>query len=264
MLRWCAHCQRFQGETAPWDRFEHTHGICPRCVAAFIDSNFAASEQSRELEALHRELRAAGARGDVASATALVDRARSAGFQPVDILLGVVSPLLYQIGEDWARGTTTPEAEQRFTTFCESLYGVVLSRERAARGLPKHEPDAILMCARGNVHTLGVRMLALWLLTEGAHIELLSSETPTDAVIARIEREQPRALMISMALADQREGVVQLAAHVEQLPDALRPRVFVGGFAVKTGEVAAIPGAEFLTDLEVLRGILREWGIGPA
>ena len=38
------------------------------------------------------------------------------------------------------------------------------------------------------------------------------------------------------------------------LPEPVRPRVFVGGYAVKMGFVTAIPGADLVADINLLAG----------
>jgi len=37
MIRWCAHCQRYQGDVEPLDDYSVTHTICEDCVARGAD-----------------------------------------------------------------------------------------------------------------------------------------------------------------------------------------------------------------------------------
>jgi hypothetical protein len=55
-----------------------------------------------------------------------------------------------------------------------------------------------------------------------------------------------------MALPEQADGVVGIVDRIAALPQALRPRVIVGGYAVKQGLVSEIPGAELLADISQL------------
>jgi hypothetical protein len=98
MLRWCAYCQEFQGEIAPFNTFTTTHGVCPACEAkgmGRLDSEIGNSHRLREIQGLLYE---AGKTGDMAAASSIVRRALTAGLRPVDILVGLITPLLYLIG----------------------------------------------------------------------------------------------------------------------------------------------------------------------
>jgi len=55
-----------------------------------------------------------------------------------------------------------------------------------------------------------------------------------------------------MALAEQCAGVTALVERIEELPASIRPRVIVGGYAVKLGLVSAISDAELIGDISLL------------
>ena len=37
MLKWCAYCQQFTGESPKYDDFSITHGLCARCATRKLD-----------------------------------------------------------------------------------------------------------------------------------------------------------------------------------------------------------------------------------
>jgi len=55
----------------------------------------------------------------------------------IDLLIGIIAPLLYQIGEDWKHGAVTVAQEHRFTAFCEKVLELI--GEVAPAGAPPAE-----------------------------------------------------------------------------------------------------------------------------
>jgi hypothetical protein len=77
-------------------------------------------------------------------------------------------------------------------------------------------------------------------------------------------RARPRLLLISMALAEQVADVTRIAQSIAELPVDVRPRVIVGGNAVKRGHVDAIPHAELLADISLLGAAVLGSTRGPS
>lgn len=257
MLSWCSYCQTFQGEIEPYHQLDMSHGICPEClpgVNAIEDADF---EHLRVLQDIQSRLMAVGRSGDVAAADEIVRAAESAGVRPIDTLVGLVAPLLHQIGEEWERADISVAQEHRFTTFCEGLYELVDAGAERAVCDESGRSDVLLMNAAGNRHTLGIRFLALWLKGEGCRARDVLPGPGLPTLEAMIESARPRVLVVSMALAEQRESVGQVAARVAALPHARRPRILVGGYAVKMGMVSPIPGAELASDLRSVLAAVR-------
>lgn len=256
MLNWCCYCQQFQGEVPPYDRFDSTHGCCAPCVALAMDPTESDLAHARILARLQAGLRKAGQSGDLAAAGHLIEEASADHVRAVDVLMGIVAPLLAQIGKDWERGFITVAEGHQFIAFSEALVELVTTtrfQDRPADARPLDRPDALLMTADGNRHTLAVGILSLWLMDSGMRTRVLDPGLPLKDLLARIGHDRPRLLLISMALAEQRPGVVTLVECLAALPEPVRPRVIVGGYAVKLGHVDAIPGAELMVDISGLR-----------
>jgi len=73
-----------------------------------------------------------------------------------------------------------------------------------------------------------------------------------DELAAMLIGIQPKSLLISMALAEQSASVTAIAQRILQIPAPIRPKVIVGGYAVKLGLVSEIPGAELMSDISAL------------
>ena len=256
MIKWCAYCQRFMQEVEPYDDFSITHGLCHACVSEHPDP-FAIDvvEHAHKLRKTFSALFDAGRREDFAAATRIVDEAIAANCRPVDLLVGMISPMLYEIGDEWKRGVLSFEDECRFTAFSEKVVELVESRigPKPAAPIAANAALLFLMNAPGNRHDLGVHILSVWLEGQGANVQIIDGDADLDAFMDRIAAERPKCILISMALSDQRDHVAAIAQGVQALPRDVRPRVIVGGYPVKAGLIQSIAGAEFLRDAGALR-----------
>lgn len=267
MLTWCSYCQQFQGEAPPYDDLRVTHGVCAACEPSFEDFADQDLAHARMLIGIQAQLAAAGRDGDLKRADGIIDRAVQANVRPVDILVGVVAPMLCQTGKDWEHGVISVADEHRFTCYCEGVFGLIMARVRASEQgnvVAACRPDLQLLNAPGNQHTLGIRILALWLENQGLRASVLPGAPGPDEVIASVLHIRPKLVVISMALAEQWPGVEAIAERIATLPEPGRPLVVVGGNAVKLGLVAPVPGIVLETDIGSLEGIAARWARGPS
>ena len=255
MLSWCSYCQKFIREVPPYDSLVLTHGLCAACEPSVFALTGSDIEHARTLRDIQDRLSDAGRSNDFAAVARIIDDASKANVRGVDILIGVIAPMLYQIGEDWRRGVVSYPQELRFTAFCEKVCEMVDAQvlsttpDDAARA---ERVEALLINAPGNCHVLGIRILALWLAHQGIMAKAVTDPLTIDAAVTLVTRTRPRTLMISMALAEEVTAVATIAERVAALPDDVRPRVIVGGNAVKQGLVQEIPGAELVADISTL------------
>ena len=257
MLKWCAYCQTFMHEIAPYDDLSMTHGLCISCASSHEDP-FAndAAERGDLLREMFQALFDAGRHEDFETAARIVQNAIAANCRPVDILIGMISPMLYEIGEEWKRGALSVEAEHRFTAFSEQVVQLIESRigtGYTASPVSSTAPLLFLMNAPGNRHRLAVRILALWLKSRGAKVRIIDDDVDEDSLMLSIAADRPKYLLISMALAEQRDRIAEIAKAAQALPQNLRPKIIVGGYPVKVGLISSIPEAELLSDISALQ-----------
>lgn len=253
MIQWCAYCQRFIGEKPPYDSFEISHGVCRSCNAKGLDLSDADVEQARWIAGLHAQLVDQGRTGDARTASALIDAAVEAGVKPVDILMGLLSPALHQLGAAWERGEISVADEHRFSAFAESLVELVAAR--TAPGAPANDVPypVVLVNAEGNAHTLGVRIASLWLRSRGVAALAIYPGTPAPDLVALVKALRPATLGISISIADQAPRAARVVEQLRAVPRLAGMRIVVGGNAVKRGLVTVPDGAILATDLETLR-----------
>ena len=139
-------------------------------------------------------------------------------------LMDVITPALRWAGEAWQNGEVSIAQEHAITAKVRAHLGRLLSDGRGGvHGV------AVLACAPGEQHDVGLLMLAVLLRADGWRVEFLGVDTPLDAAFGFADRIGATMLCISSARAP---SVDEL--RVALAPNRPRPRaaVVVGGAAV--------------------------------
>jgi methanogenic corrinoid protein MtbC1 len=247
------YCQQFQGEVPPFENLHFTHGICQTCAGKNEDVLDKMVAHSLQLSGIQGQLREAGKAGNIVAAAQIVESALDAGVRPVDILIGLISPLLYEVGEKWSKRAITVADEHRFTAVCEELFQTIEARViRETPAVSTLPIEVLLLNVPGNNHTFAIRILALEFVSRGRRAVALYPSPGSEALAKLLLQMQPRLLLISMALPEQRSSAVTIVEFVTALSDIAAPKIIVGGYPVKLGMVAPIPGAELLADIHSL------------
>jgi methanogenic corrinoid protein MtbC1 len=251
VLKWCAYCQEFQGEGPPYDDLRITHGICSSCEGVAETFDTADLLHARRLQHIQARLTDAGANFDPQTAADVIEDASKANVRAIDALMGIVAPMLYEVGVQWERAVISVEDEHRFTSFCEELFDLV--SERIAPRLPELNGESVvLMNAPGNHHVLALRILTLWLSGHGVRSCVVGPNEGLDDLLAMVRLMKPGLILVSVALPEQRAAVVDVVKAISGLPEPSRPAVVVGGYAVKMGMMEPIPGTELAADISEL------------
>jgi methanogenic corrinoid protein MtbC1 len=154
----------------------------------------------------------------------------------IDALLrDVILPYLHELGERWERGEVSIAQEHFASTL---LRGRLLGLARGwGLGIG---PVAILACAPGEQHDLGLLAFALALRARGWRILYLGPDTPIASVADAARSCDPAAIVISAV--DPRV----FRRHAEQLQQlALGTRIYLGG--VGAAKASLVAGAVQLT-----------------
>jgi methanogenic corrinoid protein MtbC1 len=142
----------------------------------------------------------AAIRAELAAALSDFDETRADGV--LDALLGaatldailseVVVPYLRELGERWERGEASI-AEEHFAT------GVLQGRRLGlARGWDRGlGPQAVLACAPGERHDLGLIAFGLALRSRGFRILYLGADTPIESVVETAAATEPAFVVVS-------------------------------------------------------------------
>lgn len=138
------------------------------------------------------DLRAALETFDDSAAHAAIDRL-VASLSLESFLREVVMPLLQEIGEGWERGEITI-AQEHFAS--NLVRGRLMALGRGwGRGSGHH---ALLAAPPGELHDLGLVVLALVLRDRGWRVTFLGADTPIETIVDTKRRVAPEVIVLAM------------------------------------------------------------------
>jgi methanogenic corrinoid protein MtbC1 len=166
-------------------------GFAAAEAAALATRTTGQSEEDVGLPAAKDELAAALASFDDGDAHAVFDTLLAR--LSIDTLLrDVILPYLHELGERWERGDVSIAQEHFASTL---LRGRLLGLARGwGRGIG---PVAVLACAPGEQHDLGLLAFGLALRARGWRIVYLGADTPISSVADAARACSPAAVVVS-------------------------------------------------------------------
>lgn len=154
---------------------------------------------------------------------------------PERALCEVVLPILHEIGERWARNEISVAEEHYATNLLHARLHALAAAWEAGGG-----PVAVVACAPGELHSIGLTCHGLGLRARGWTVFYLGQDTPVAALERTAERVQPRVVVLSAALP---ERFIELADDPPRL--AGHTTLAIGGRGA-TEALAAQLGARLL------------------
>lgn len=195
-----------------WLRDRLAEGFRIGEAAALLETDHANAESSP-----------AGLRDAIVAAVAATDTRRLAALVEQSFTLHdvetaieeILAPALRLVGDRWEAGAECI-AEERL------LSEVVLARLRTLLGdrRPAVRGTAVLACAPGERHELGLLALAVLLQADGWQAVYLGTDTPLEAALTTATRTNADLLCLSASDASAREALESELAN-EDLPDRL-------------------------------------------
>jgi MerR family transcriptional regulator, light-induced transcriptional regulator len=226
-------------------------GLAAAEAAAVATSQQAVEPPANDTARARRELGEALIAFDEARAHAALD-ALISRFSLDAVLAEVIVPYLHDLGEQWERGEISV-AQEHFAS--SLLRGRLLG---LGRGWGQGQgPTALLACAPGEQHDLGLIAFGLALRARGWRILYLGTDTPLESLAGAARSSRPDCVAISAVnprgLKAIREDLIELARDY---------RVAVGGAAANGANLgegiltltgSPVDEAERLTQLESRR-----------
>lgn len=178
--------------------------------------------------------------GDGRGSWGVVEAALTAGMEPAEVYLEIVSPSLRQVGERWAAGEIDVATEHRASGIAMRVLGR-LGPRFARRG--RTRGGVVVGTPVGEHHSLPVAMLADLLRSGGWEVSDLGCDVPPDD-FARMAAQVERLSAVGVSVTN--PACLDGAAHtVSVLRATLGPvPILVGGLAVKSAAEAAALGAD--------------------
>ena len=204
-----------------------------RAVEGVADATAAAQNGRPELDAGAARLRTALDGFDEAGAQAALDTLF--GSFTVETVLGaVILPYLVDLGERWSTGDATV-AQEHFAS--NLIRGRLLG---IGRGWDSGEgPRAVLACAPGEQHDLGLIAFGLTLSRRGWRITYLGPDTPVDSLVDAAAQIEPDLVVVTATSKRRLTPLVEALSALSR-----QTRVAVAG----SGATAGVDGLQTLSE----------------
>ena len=145
-----------------------------------------------------------------------------------DLFQNVIQPAMVEVGRRWERGEITV-AEEHLAT---AMVGRLLAQIYERVPVPDRRRGRVVVTAAPNeYHDLGARMVADLLERDGWDADYLGANTPTSELVHLLARDPPQALLISVCLPFNLDGVASLVETVRSTPGLSQLRILAGGQA---------------------------------
>ncbi|CAH2602047.1 B12-binding domain-containing protein [Rhodovastum atsumiense] len=166
-------------------------------------------------------------RGDRQFASRLVLQAVDAGTSVRDVYLHVFQPAQYEVGRLWQLNQVSV-AEEHYATaatqlIMSQLYPQVFAAGRIGR-------TVVTACVRGDLHELGVRMVADFFEMEGWDSYYTGASTPVRDVVRTVKERHADLLAVSATITQNVPEVERLIDLVRAEPACAGVKILVGGF----------------------------------
>lgn len=232
MFRWCSYCQGLIGEVAPFSDYRVTHGICASCNQKLESHTEVDLLRARSV---FNTLEEAGRGGSLEACDRAIDGALDFGLKPSDIIIGILHPALYRIGDLWERGEITVADENRFTTFALGLIDRIEFPDA-----PPDRPMIVLANHPESCHDVGLRILQFLTWENGIPCERIEAGGSEARLLDIAVRRSPALFGLSVGLVELIPAAVELAEAVaRRLPDT--SRVVLGGQAFRRSTHHRLP-----------------------
>jgi diguanylate cyclase (GGDEF)-like protein len=172
---------------------------------------------------------------DAAAAEQIVDEALVAGLAPAAIQSLVIEPAMIRVGEQWEANAITVADEHLATAITQAVLIRLLERLTVARARSRER--ILLAAVEGQVHVLGLRMVADVLEGAGYEVLYLGADVPVDALRRFAAEQQPAVTGLAFGMS---VGVEALAESIHAVHEACpATRIMLGGRAVPLSLVEA-------------------------
>jgi methanogenic corrinoid protein MtbC1 len=172
-------------------------------------------------------------RGDRQTASRLILESVARGVGVRDIYLHVFQRTQYEIGRLWQINRISV-AQEHFCTaatqlIMSQLYPHIFRTERVGRRL-------VATCIGGELHEIGVRMVADFFEMAGWDTYYLGANTPADSILRTLEERRAQVLGISATITFHVSEVADLIAQVRASDAGKHVKILVGGYPFKVSE----------------------------
>ncbi len=183
--------------------------------------------EDQPLSALAHKYLEALLAGERQSASRLVLEAVESGASVQDVYLQVFQPCQHEIGRLWQMNEISVSQEHYCTAATQlimsQLYPYLFSGERTGRTL-------VATCIEGDLHEIGVRMVADLFELNGWDTHYLGANTPVSSILETVREQKADVLAISATIIPHLKSVEDLIQQARADAGCGTVKILVGGY----------------------------------
>ncbi len=166
-------------------------------------------------------------RGEREVASRLVLEAVEDGVDVKDIYLHVFQPVQREIGRLWQMNQVSVAQEHYCTAATQlimsQLYPHIFATEKVGRRL-------VAACVGGELHEIGMRMVADFFEMEGWDTYYVGANVPTETILRTLAEREPDVLGVSATITFHTRAVADLIERVRTSDAGAQVKILVGGY----------------------------------
>jgi methanogenic corrinoid protein MtbC1 len=220
------------GQSKPLNNFSFTYGICKACKKEKEDeAEDDDSKWTKEIEAInlfYNSILGDINKGIYVEPTQILAKFKHLNLNTSDLILGVLHPLLVQVGQYFDEGKISIEKEHLFSkSINEVIAALTIEPDEMHNGI-------VLFSSKENIHTIGLNFLKLLIVREIPVSVVIIDYAPNtfDEFLHLLEKYHPKVIGVSFALPTQIDYLKQIIQWCDDLKgDSMVPTILAGGQA---------------------------------
>lgn len=190
----------------------------------------AGDQGENRLGRLASQYMAALLRGQRREAAELIMAAVDDGVSVKDVYLGVFQPSLYEVGRLWQTNQISVAEEHYFTAATQLVMSYLYPR---IFGTAQKDRTIVAACAGGELHEVGMRMVADFFEMEGWDSYYLGANTPHDSLVKAVREKKPHVLALSATMSFQIPAVGKVIREVREDAALDGVKILAGGYCFR-------------------------------
>jgi methanogenic corrinoid protein MtbC1 len=139
----------------------------------------------------------------------------------------VVFPVLTSIGDDWASGELSIDAEHLAT---HTIRDAIIRLQSSVHMDPFNGRTALLACYEGQLHDIVLSCASIYLQSRGWRVFNLGQSTPAESIVRAITSHKPQLVIVSVFQLDQeRKFLIAMNKKIAPASHRLGAKLVVGG-----------------------------------
>lgn len=231
------------GETEPFDDFSFTDGICRECMRKVSENRPEWLPPNQEIKSFYGALRKRALEGQEIDPAEFVGKAEELKLNMADVLMGIIQPVLYEIGLEFEKGRLEASTEHAFSVKVERIlaYFELQNRKDDGSGENSAAPvDMLLVPSSENFHSIGVRIFSLLLDQYRISRKTIYPGLPLNELFLLTKKLRPKIVGISLY---NRSGLVYAENFLNRArSEGIKAAVMIGGSYAQHPEKILLPG----------------------